>query len=118
MYYVYMLRCRDESIYSGIAADLCKRMSVHFDGGKDAAKYVVAHGAAKLEAYWICENKSQASKLEYRIKRLTKDKKEKLILAEAGLEKFFAEGFECDVYTRGRIDAENLKKFTAGGCCV
>ncbi len=112
MYYVYMLRCRDESIYSGIAADLCKRMSVHFDGGTDAAKYVVAHGAAKLEAYWTCEDKSQASKLEYRIKRLTKSKKEKLIIGEIELEECFRDGLEYGAYTRGRLDVENLKKFT------
>lgn len=39
MYYVYMLRCRDGSLYTGTAADLCRRMRQHAGGGSACARY-------------------------------------------------------------------------------
>ena len=38
MYYTYMLRCSDGSIYTGVAADLEKRMKVHFSQDEECAK--------------------------------------------------------------------------------
>lgn len=80
MYYVYMLRCEDNSVYTGIAKDLTKRMREHFTKNKNCAKYTLNHSAVKLECAWITEDKSLASKLEYHIKKLPKVKKEELIL--------------------------------------
>ncbi len=80
MYYIYMLRCKDNSIYTGIAKDLQKRMREHFTKDKSCAKYTLNHGAMKLETAWITQNKSLALKLEYHIKTLSKIKKEELIL--------------------------------------
>lgn len=81
MYYVYMLRCEDNSIYTGLTTDVERRLVEHQDQalGK-GAKYTKQHGAIQIEAVWSCENRKQASKLEYWIKRLTKRKKESLIL--------------------------------------
>ena len=39
MYYIYMLRCRDGSFYTGIAADIEKRLRQHASGGAACAKY-------------------------------------------------------------------------------
>ena len=80
MYYTYMLRCIDSSIYTGITNNIEKRMKEHFDKAKQGAKYTKSHDASKLEAVWKSENKQLASKLEYHIKKLKKDKKEELIL--------------------------------------
>lgn len=79
MYYVYMLRCQDNSLYTGIAKDLQKRMNDHFTRNKNCAKYTLNHKAQKLECAWETLNKSLASKLEYHIKQLPKNKKEDLI---------------------------------------
>lgn len=79
MYYIYMLRCMDNSIYTGITKDLEKRMNEHFGKDEKCAKYTKSHTAKKLECVWKTETRKSASKLEYHIKTLTKDKKENLI---------------------------------------
>ena len=79
MYYVYMLRCIDNTIYTGITVDVDRRMKEHFSKNEKCAKYTFTHSAKKLEAVWETDNKSLASKLEYAIKKLTKAKKEELI---------------------------------------
>lgn len=79
MYYVYMLRCIDNTIYTGITVDVDRRMKEHFSKNEKCAKYTFTHSAKKLEAVWETDNKSLASKLEYAIKKLTKVKKEELI---------------------------------------
>lgn len=79
MYYTYMLRCSDNSIYTGLTTDLKRRMDEHFNKLDSAAKYTHSHTAVKLEIVWESENKSLASKLEYQIKHLSKTNKEKLI---------------------------------------
>ena len=67
MYYIYMLRCEDNSIYTGITKDIKKRMEEHFSKDKNCAKYTLRHNAKKLEAVWQTENRALASKLEFRI---------------------------------------------------
>lgn len=79
MYYTYMLRCKDDTIYTGIASDLKRRMDEHFSKDKKCAKYTQTHSAKKLECAWESENRVLASKLEYRIKELSKKDKETLI---------------------------------------
>ena len=79
MYYVYMLRCIDNTIYTGITVDVDRRMKEHFSKNEKCAKYSFTHSAKKLEAIWETDNKSLASKLEYAIKKLTKTKKDELI---------------------------------------
>ena len=79
MYYIYMLRCKDNSIYTGITTDISRRMKEHFNKEKRCAKYTLTHSAKKLEAFWVAENKSLASKLEFNIKKLKKQEKENLI---------------------------------------
>lgn len=78
IYYTYMLRCDGGEIYTGITTDIKRRMSEHFS--KSGAKYTRSHSAKRLEAVWESSDRSHASRLEYRIKQLTKQKKEKLIL--------------------------------------
>lgn len=79
MYFVYMLRCEDNSIYTGIAKDVAKRMNEHFTKSKKCAKYTLNHSAKKIECVWQTYDRALASKLEYHIKKLTKSDKEELI---------------------------------------
>lgn len=79
MYYVYILRCSGNTLYTGIAADIGRRMAEHFGQTEKCARYTKSHKAEKLEAYWETENRSLASKLEYRIKQLSKQQKLRLI---------------------------------------
>ena len=79
MYYIYMLRCIDNSIYTGITTDLERRLYEHLAKNEKSAKYTRSHTAIEFEAVWESNSKSLASKLEYQIKRLSKSQKEKLI---------------------------------------
>ena len=97
MYYTYMLRCEDNSIYTGITTDIKRRMEEHFSKDAKCAKYTLSHSAQKLESVWETENKALASKLEYRIKSLTKRQKEELI-KNKNLEKYLSEKIECEKY--------------------
>lgn len=98
MYYTYMLRCKDNSIYTGITTNIEHRMTEHFTK-VNGAKYTYTHTAKKLEAVWQTENRALASKLEYRIKHLTKIKKEELI-SKNNLEELLYENLDCSQYKR------------------
>jgi len=100
MYYVYMLRCEDNSLYTGITTNLERRMEEHFTKSDKCAKYTKRHNAKKLETAWQTENRILASKLEYAIKTLKKDEKEKLVSCKVELDYFFSERLECECYKR------------------
>lgn len=99
MYYTYMLRCKDNSIYTGYASDLEKRMEKHFSKAKVAAKYTKSHEPIKLEAAWQTRDKSLACSLEYNIKTLTKKQKEKLI-----------DGEKLTTFFKGKIDSRRFRR--------
>ena len=96
-----MLRCKDNSIYTGITTDIDRRMEEHFSKNEKCAKYTYTHIAKKLEAVWEAENKSLASKLEYHIKKLSKEKKE-LLIESKDLSRVF--------FNDEKIDVDNYKK--------
>lgn len=79
MYYVYIIRCTDNSLYTGSASDIVKRLKEHFGTSEKKAKYTKSHMPIKLEAVWRCKSKSDALRIEYRLKELTKPEKERLI---------------------------------------
>ncbi len=86
MYYIYILRCEDNSLYTGITTNVEKRMKEHFSKSKKCAKYTFVHTAKKLETFWEVENRSQALRLEYYIKTLKKEQKEEVIKDKSKLE--------------------------------
>ena len=79
MYYTYLIRCSDNSLYCGITTDIKRRFTEHKEKSPKGANYTHTHNAEKIEIVFVSENRSLASKLEYQIKRLTKEKKEILI---------------------------------------
>jgi putative endonuclease len=78
VYYVYILRCEKNCLYTGITSDVERRFREHCEG--KGAKYTKTHPPLGVEAVWEAVNKNDASRLEYRIKALTKEEKEDLIL--------------------------------------
>ncbi len=92
-----MLRCNDNSIYTGSASNLDKRMALHF-GGK-GAKYTKSHPPIMLEAAFECEEYRSALKLEYRIKRLSKSEKQRLIDG-AGIDELIGDKVDASLYKR------------------
>lgn len=104
MYYTYMLRCEDNSIYTGITSNVERRMEEHFSQNKKCAKYTATHQAKKLECVWESENRVSASKLEFHIKKnLTKQEKEDLIKDSGLLEKLLGNKIEAENYKSIKI---------------
>ena len=70
---VYILQCRDETLYTGITDDLERRISRH-NAGK-GAKYTRGRGPVKLVYREECDDKSHALKREHAIKAMTRTEK-------------------------------------------
>ena len=83
MYYIYMVRCSDDSLYTGIAADLGRRLREHVQKAPAAAKYTRSRTVEALEMAWTAPDRAAASRLECAIKRLTREKKLRLIAQPA-----------------------------------
>jgi len=78
MWVVYILECSDGTLYTGITNNIEKRIKTHNSG--KGAKYTKTRLPVKLRYLINKETKSEASKEEYRIKKLTRKEKLKLIL--------------------------------------
>lgn len=76
MWYVYLLECSDGSLYCGITNDLSKRIDTHNKG--KGAKYTRTRLPVKLFYNETAKDKSEASKREYQIKRMSRENKLKL----------------------------------------
>ena len=76
---VYMVRCADNSLYTGIATDIDRRVTEHNSTGNLAAKYTRARQPVSLVYHETSESRSAASQREYRLKRLSKKAKETLV---------------------------------------
>lgn len=77
MWYVYIVECSDGSLYTGISNNVNKRLIAHNKG--KGAKYTRSRLPVELRAIFEVENRSKASKEEYRIKQLSRAEKMKLI---------------------------------------
>lgn len=79
-YYAYMLKCKDNTIYSGYTVDLNKRLEVHNSG--KGAKYTRARLPVKLVYFEEFQSKVEAMKAERKFKKYKRSEKEKLILSK------------------------------------
>jgi putative endonuclease len=79
MYFVYLLRCKDNSLYCGQTNNLEKRIKEHNYSNNKSAKYTVGRRPVTLAYCEEVENISEALKREYAIKKLSKSQKEKLV---------------------------------------
>lgn len=77
MWFVYILRCQDDSLYTGISPDPEKRFTVHING--KGGNYTRSHKPVKIIYQEQCATKSDALKREVEIKRLTRKQKEDVI---------------------------------------
>ena len=77
MWYLYILRCKDDSLYTGITTDVEKRLEAHRAG--KGAKYTRGRGPLELVYKEECADHSDALKRELEIKRLPREEKLKLI---------------------------------------
>ncbi len=70
---VYILKCADNTLYTGITNNLERRLQQHEEG--QGAKYTRGRAPLKLLYTETCENRSLASKREWEVKRLSRAEK-------------------------------------------
>ena len=80
-WYVYFLRCSDNSLYAGITTDLHRRLFEHNNSNKLGAKYTRVRRPVELVYSENLPNRKSASQREYQLKQLKKSAKEKLVIS-------------------------------------
>jgi putative endonuclease len=81
---VYLLECSDYTLYTGITNNLDKRMQTHKQG--EGSKYVKRKGFGRLLYTINAENRSDASKIEYKVKKLPRNQKIEFFLNNKNLD--------------------------------
>lgn len=76
-WYVYIVKCADDTLYTGVTTDLDRRVAEHNDSSK-GAKYTRGRGPVELVYSCTAKDKAEACKEEFRIKALSRA--EKLLL--------------------------------------
>ena len=80
---LYLIECKDGSIYTGIAVDAFARYAMHEQG--KGAKYTRSHPPRRLLAVFDYPDRATASRAEYAMKRLSKTEKRSVCLQRAAL---------------------------------
>jgi putative endonuclease len=83
-YSLYILRCRDGTLYTGIAIDVERRIREH-ESGVRGARYLRGRGPLQLEFSARLGDRATAQQYEYRVKRLQRERKEALIAGQLAL---------------------------------
>ena len=80
-WWLYIIQCRDKSFYTGITTDIERRFKEHQNNNKKASKYCIKLRPLKLIYQSLpYKSRSEASKEEHRIKKLTHKLKKRLIM--------------------------------------
>lgn len=87
IYFIYVIRCKNNSLYTGITTDFSKRIKEH--NTNTGAKYTKKRGPFTLEILYTTLGRSLATKIEIFIKSLKKEKKEALIKAPHNIKEYF-----------------------------
>lgn len=90
---VYLVRCRHGSLYTGITVDVASRIEAHRNG-ISGAKYLRGRGPLELAAEWPIGDRSLATRVESRIKRMSRADKEALVAQRSRMEIVLA-GLQC-----------------------
>jgi len=83
-WYVYLVRCRNGDLYTGIATDVERRLTEH--RANKGSRYLRGKGPLKLAFEKRIGDRGAALRIERLIKKWPKDKKERLVRSGAGLE--------------------------------
>ena len=79
MYFAYLVRCADGTLYGGYTTDLQKRLAAHNSG--KGAKYTRSRLPVELVWWEECPTKESAMSREWQVKRLSREEKLKLVEA-------------------------------------
>lgn len=101
--YVYILKCKDNTLYSGVTKNPYSRLKAHAAG--KGARYTRSHGAEDFVAIWWAPSYGAALKLEYRLKTLSRSQKEVIVFNKTSS----FEGLGDYVFLGGESYAEKLE---------
>ena len=76
---VYIIRCDRRALYTGISTDVARRIGEHGSGDRKAAKYTKPFSSIDLVYEVLVGNRSLAAKIEYQVKKLSRQKKEFIV---------------------------------------
>ncbi|MCC6301384.1 MAG: GIY-YIG nuclease family protein [Gammaproteobacteria bacterium] len=85
MWQLYIIRCRDDSLYTGVTNDLARRWREHAAEGAACAKYLRGKGPFALVYTCAVGGRSEALRVERRVKALSKEGKERLVSGKTAL---------------------------------
>ena len=104
-YYIYILQCENGILYTGITTDYKRRFDEHskVNNSKKGAKFTKSHRPEKIVALWKTNSRSNALKLEARIKQLNKKEKSELISNNKIFKIYFSEFIDCHEFRRVKI---------------
>jgi putative endonuclease len=78
-WYVYIVRCADDSLYTGITKDVRRRVDEHNDSGMLGARYTRGRQPVELVYQETVDSRSRATRREQQIRRLGRGQKQLLI---------------------------------------
>ncbi len=87
-HYVYILKCKDDTLYTGYTTNINRRMKMHEQG--KGAKYTRGRAPFELQFQFCCASKSEALQLEAKIKKFSKRQK-MLFIKENQIERYGAD---------------------------
>ena len=85
-WFLYIIRCADNTLYTGITIDVEARFATHQSQTSRSAKYLRGREPLTLVFQVPIGSKSKASRAEYYVKRLSKQNKEKLIQGQLNID--------------------------------
>ncbi len=91
---LYIVRCRDNSLYTGIAKEVTRRFYEHQENGRKCSKYLRGRGPLNLVFQQHIGPKSKALKIENRVKQLTKAKKEQMLVDSTVIQSLMKQSFK------------------------
>ena len=97
-----MLLCENDILYTGVTTDYKRRFAEHSksNNSKKGAKFTKSHKPIKIVALWETKTRSDAQKLEARIKKLEKTDKELLIKNNKNFKVFFNDSIDISNYKK------------------
>ncbi len=85
-WHLYLIRCHDGSLYTGITTNVARRFAEHQGNGDTGAKYLRGRGPLMLVFQKKLGGRSLALRVESKVKKLSKAKKEELIRTKKHIE--------------------------------
>jgi putative endonuclease len=82
-WHVYLVRCADGTLYTGVALNVAQRIAEHNGKGTRGARYTRSRRPVKLAYQEPAANRSAACKREYRVKQLSRAEKLALIAGDS-----------------------------------